>query len=201
MINLCKIDPIFPTPLYRNILRNKINEDQINYVLNCDVYANENNLTSYDTYILNNDIFDDLKKELIAMVKDYYQSVMGINVSEVVPYITQSWINITKKGHKHHKHLHPNSLVSGVLYLKANDKINFYKKMNRTIDLPVKVFNSFSAQKFTVPVAKDHVLLFPSYLEHDVDKYERDDERISLSFNTFVKGVIGGKNNASELKL
>jgi hypothetical protein len=37
--------------------------------------------------------------------------------AEIDPFVTQSWLNWTKPGQWHHKHSHPNSLYSGVLYL------------------------------------------------------------------------------------
>jgi hypothetical protein len=44
-------------------------------------------------------------------------------------------------------------------------------------------------------------LLFPSILIHDVDKNETDVERVTLSFNTFVRGTIGGKAQLSEVTI
>jgi hypothetical protein len=53
--------------------------------------------------------------------------------------LTQSWLNYTKPGQFHHKHAHPNSFISGVLYMKAarqRDKIYFYKDGYKQISLP-----------------------------------------------------------------
>jgi hypothetical protein len=54
----------------------------------------------------------------------------------MVPYITQSWANYTKKNQYHHTHEHPNSFISGVLYINANeahDKITMHKKSYQQI--------------------------------------------------------------------
>jgi hypothetical protein len=51
----------------------------------------------------------------------------------VTPYITQSWLNYTETNQYHHKHEHPNSLVSGVFYvndMKNLIKLNSLKKIH-----------------------------------------------------------------------
>ena len=40
------------------------------------------------------------------------------------------------------------------------------------------------------------LVLFPSTLLHAVAKNKSDVERISLSFNTFIKGQLGGAQNS-----
>ena len=45
------------------------------------------------------------------------------------------------------------------------------------------------------------LIIFPSRLMHDVSRNTQDDLRISLSFNTWIKGEVGSKENADYLKL
>ena len=62
-------------------------------------------------------------------MQDYFNKVLC--AKNVKPYITQSWLNYTRANQFHHRHEHPNSFVSGVLYInadKATDRINFYNK-------------------------------------------------------------------------
>ena len=64
------------------------------------------------------------------MIKDYFNKVLSIT-DEVTPYITQSWLNYTETKQFHHRHEHPNSIVSGVFYINCHeefDKIKFFKK-------------------------------------------------------------------------
>ena len=47
-------------------------------------------------------------------------------------YITQSWLNYIDENQYHPMHYHPNSVVSGVLYLdcdKDNDRIHFFSPL------------------------------------------------------------------------
>ena len=45
------------------------------------------------------------------------------------------------------------------------------------------------------------LILFPSLLEHDVERNKADGVRRSLSFNTFVRGVVGGSKQLTEVDL
>ena len=45
------------------------------------------------------------------------------------------------------------------------------------------------------------IIIFPSNLKHSVNKIIEDKTRISLSFNSFVKGRIGNKEDLTEVKL
>jgi hypothetical protein len=50
-------------------------------------------------------------------------------------------------------------------------------------------------------VYKKTLILFPSLLEHDVETNKSSKERTSISFNTFVRGVIGNTAQLSEVTL
>jgi hypothetical protein len=45
------------------------------------------------------------------------------------------------------------------------------------------------------------LILFPSLLEHDVAKNESDRVRTSISFNTYVRGVVGGRKKLTEVNI
>ena len=45
------------------------------------------------------------------------------------------------------------------------------------------------------------LVLFPSYLRHMVPVNKSDKERISISFNTFVKDKLGSENDLTELRV
>ena len=65
------------------------------------------------TTFLNQKSFKDLKTDLDLRVKDYFNKIIS-PANNITPYITQSWLNYTETNQYHHKHQHPNSLVSGV---------------------------------------------------------------------------------------
>ena len=59
-------------------------------------------------------------------------------------------------------------------------------------------FNTLSAK---VPIEQNRVVIFLSEQVHSVDPIEDDSIRISLAFNCFAKGNLGGRGHSSELIL
>lgn len=201
-----EIHSIFPTPIYFSKLDRKLTPSELKYVdkHKKDFYKNEGNITSKNNYILNEKFFTNIKKELNLKVKDYFEKVIS-STNEITPYITQSWLNYTETNQYHHKHEHPNSLVSGVFYINCNekfDKINFYKKDNySTIKLETKEWNLWNCESWWFTVKTGDIIMFPSSLTHMVETKQGDNTRISLAFNVFVKGLLGKNKNLNELIL
>ena len=117
-------------------------------------------------------------------------------------YTTESWLNFTKKGERHHKHHHPNSFISGVFYFNTakKDMICFHKKSKNNFEIETDKFNLFNSNSWDLPVNSGQLVLFPSYLEHSVPVLKENVTRISLSFNTFIIGDIN-KSDAISLKI
>ena len=198
------IHGIFPTPIYISGLGRKLTSKENKFIQKTkrDVYKNDGNTTSNDTYIFNNKIFNTLKKELEVIVQDYFNQILS--TKNVSPYITQSWLNYTEKNQFHHKHRHPNSMVSGVFYIDADekyDRIYFYNDKHSVIVPEVNEFNTFNSGSWFFPVKTGQLFLFPSSLEHMVETKKGSNTRISLAFNVFVKGSLGETKTLTKLKL
>ena len=198
------IHSIFPTPVYFSTLDRKLSNEELNFVKKSkkDFYKNEGNITSNNTYILEEKPFKILKKDLMIMVEDYFNKVLS--TKNVEPYITQSWLNYTETNQFHHIHEHPNSLVSGVFYIDAdkdNDKIKFFNKAYRQIKPEVREWNIWNSESWWFGVETGKIVLFPSSLTHCVEVKQGTNTRISLAFNVFIKGAIGNNKNLTELIL
>jgi uncharacterized protein (TIGR02466 family) len=199
------INGIFPTPIYISKLDRKLTPLELKCVdkYKKDSHKNEGNIVSNNNYILNEKPFSNIKKELDKRVQDYFNKVLSITDS-VTPYITQSWLNYTETNQYHHKHAHPNSLVSGVFYINCHeeyDKIKFFKEDYKTIKPEVKDWNIWNSESWWFSVKTGDVILFPSSLTHMVETKQGDNTRISLAFNVFIKGTIGNNKNLTELIL
>ena len=98
-----------------------------------------------------------------------------------------------------------NSLVSGVFYINADeklDKIKFFKEHTySTISLPTNNYNLFNSTSWWFTVKTGDIVLFPSSLTHMVETKEGDNVRTSLAFNVFVEGKIGNNKDLTELIL
>jgi uncharacterized protein (TIGR02466 family) len=199
------INGIFPTPIYISKLERKLTPLELKFVdkNKKDFYKNEGNITSNDNYILNQKVFSKLKEDLDLRVQDYFNKVLS-TTDAVTPFITQSWLNYTETKQYHHKHSHPNSLVSGVFYINCHeehDKIKFFNDKYNTIKLEVKDWNLYNSETWWFSVKTGDVILFPSSLTHMVETKEGDNTRISLAFNVFIKGTVGNNKNLTELHL
>ena len=200
------INGIFPTPIYISKLDRELTNKELSFIdkIKLDTYNNEGNTTSNDNYILNHKAFKDLKTDLDLRVQDYFDKVISATES-ITPYITQSWLNYTETNQYHHRHEHPNSLISGVFYVNGDekfDKIKFYKKDIYSIIKPeVKDYNIWNSETWWFPVKTGDVILFPSSLTHMVETKQGNNTRISLAFNVFIKGIVGNNKNLTELIL
>ena len=199
------INGIFPTPIYISKLDRTLSSLELKFVdkHKKDFYKNDGNITSNNNYILNEKFFSNIKKELNLKVQDYFDKVIS-PANKITPYITQSWLNYTETNQYHHKHTHPNSLVSGVFYInchKENDKIKFFNNNYKTIQLETKNWNLYNSETWWFTVKTGDVILFPSSLSHMVETKQGDNTRISLAFNVFIKGTLCDNKELTELIL
>jgi len=197
------VNQLFPTPVAFSKLPRKYTDAEVAFIQKCslNVTKNTGNTTSVDRYVLDDPAMADLKAFIQFYVNHFMESVEA-PYNPVEAYITQSWINYTQPGEFHHKHEHPNSYLSGVLYINADpekDKIYFYKSGYKRIMLPTERYNLFNADSWWFNVGTCDMVIFPSYLTHMVEQTESKDTRISLSFNTFLKGYIGEENSLTSL--
>tara|TARA_R110002167_G_scaffold121572_3_gene299905 strand:+ start:181 stop:780 length:600 start_codon:yes stop_codon:yes gene_type:complete len=196
------IHALFATPVYVTELSRKLTSKETDFKKIKQI-KNYGNHKSNDSYILNTKQFSSIKKELDIAIKDYFNKIISPK-NKITPYITQSWLNYTDTNEHHHKHNHPNSLVSGILYLNANekfDKVEFYKDDYNMIKPEIKNFNFFNSESWWLPVKTGQIMLFPSSLSHSVSIKKGTNTRVSLAFNVFIKGGVGSLNDLTRLVL
>jgi len=196
---------IFPTPVYVSEIDRKLTDNELNFVFENKKYfcKNDSNIVTENKYILNETIFSNLKKEINLKISDYFSKIICTS-NNIEPYITQSWITYTEKNQYHAKHHHPNSIVSGVLYIDCDeklDKIIFFKDRYETIKLEIEKQNLWNSDRCIFYVKPGDIILFPSHLKHMVETTQSDKTRISLAFNVFIRGQIGKNEFSSELIL
>ena len=206
MIKDTIIQGIFSEPVYKSSINRPILKIEKIFLKKCskDKFKNEGNYASLDTYILNQEPFKKLKKELQKHIDEYVEKIYTPEKKTKL-YITQSWLNYTNETEYHHAHQHPNSIVSGVFYFDADikfDSIQFHRlDSKRTIQIVPREYHHFNSDSWVFEVETGDLVLFPSYLKHNVKNKKGKNTRISLAFNTFVKGTIGSFRKLTELKL
>ena len=194
---------LFPTAVTYFDFGSKLTDLELKFITEQETRNNNGNTTS-----INNNLFESAELAEVARfceesLQQYFKEVYAPK-HDVTPYITQSWANYTKKGQWHHKHEHPNSFISGVFYVQAQkdiDKIYFYKNGYQQIKLPTDNYNLYNSDSWWLGVETGQLILFPSHLTHMVQTVQTDETRISISFNTFLKGYIGNDMELTGLHL
>ena len=59
----------------------------------------------------------------------------------------------------------------------------------------------FNSGERVLPVKALDLILFPSWIEHSVKSNQGNQDRISISFNVFARGIFGDVNKLTELHL
>ena len=108
-------------------------------------------------------------------------------------FVSNSWININKKGNKNNSHIHSQSLFSGVYYVKAEENCGNIFFDRNVMDMfligaaPVKESRPLNSCKVIHKPVTGKIIIFPSYLVHYVEENLSDTDRISIAFNCSVQ--------------
>jgi uncharacterized protein (TIGR02466 family) len=103
--------------------------------------------------------------------------------------MTDCWVNIMPQGVAHSLHLHPLSTLSGTYYVQVPAGAPGIKfedpRLERFMAAPPRkaVCKEQNRQWVTVPARAGHVVLFESWLRHEVTANTRRQERVSISCN------------------
>jgi len=193
---------VFPTPVQIYKHEDSI-EKELKYIESIEwkhQVANGNFKTK-DSYLTKHESLKNIVSFFKECVDDYCSTIIN---SEQRLVITQLWGNRNPKGSKHHEHVHPNSIISGVFYLRQDPKlppIQFSKSHQHAMKLDPKKYNTYNAETFLLPCTSGELLLFPSSLRHSVPVNMGEEERISLSFNTFSIDALGSEENLTHLDI
>ena len=193
---------IFPTPVLITKYQGDLSKElkYVDYLPYKEQKGNAN-FKSQDTYLM--------EIEELKSIKDFFYESLNkytknISQSEQRLVITQCWANKNPPGSKHHEHTHPNSILSGVFYLRQDKTlppIQFSKSIQHVMKLDPKKYNNLNSETFLLPCVDGELLLFPSNLKHSVPTNIGKEARISLSFNTFSVDTLGSKDSLTHLDI
>jgi uncharacterized protein (TIGR02466 family) len=103
--------------------------------------------------------------------------------------MTDCWVNMMPPGTTHGLHLHPLSFISGTYYVrtpKGCPGIKFEDpRLDRFMAAPPRKarVQPHNETFVTYPAEAGNVVLFESWLRHEVPANQVEEERISISFN------------------
>ena len=130
--------------------------------------------------------YNDLTKELFTMQEEIFKK----ELLEHMPILGNMWANINYPGGYNRPHIHPNSLFSGVYWVKVPKKsgnfmiydprpgIQMVMPNRKEGRLPPQLWREVHYE----PIA-GRIIMFPAWLWHEVQPNRSNDTRISVSFN------------------
>lgn len=194
---------LFPISVGSFKLDREFTKEELEFIKTQEQRTNVGNTTSVKRDILESKELSEINLFVTQCLDQYFKEVFR-PVNEASLRITQSWCNYSEPGQWHHKHYHPNSFVSGVLYIQGNeekDKIVFHTPRKPALRTPSEEFNLFNSETWWLEAGTSRLYLFPSDFEHSVETVEAEETRISLSFNTFPSGNWGHDDSLTGLRL
>jgi len=161
---------------------------------------------SIDRYILNS--MPELKSEIENHCDDFVRRYLNIKDNAKF-YLQNSWSNVHGPNESSQIHWHASSLLSGVYYPilpKNSGNICFHKSgiytnlFHQSIRFEFDDTNSVNADRYNLKINEGTIVIFPSHLEHSVERNNSNENRYSVAFNFFVRGKFGKEEYELEIK-
>ena len=132
--------------------------------------------------------FQDLERSLKRHVKAFAEAVEWDLAGRELA-MTDCWLNIMSRNAVHGLHLHPLSTLSGTYYVHVpagSPGIKFEDpRLDRYMAAPPRSSRARLENRpwITLPAVAGQVVLFESWLRHEVASHPKSAERVSVSFN------------------
>jgi uncharacterized protein (TIGR02466 family) len=157
-------------------------------------WCDENNYPGYTSYASLTDlpwrfpIFADLVAAIDKHVAAFAED-LEFDLGDKTLVVEDIWINILPEGGTHSSHIHPHSVISGTTYVSMPDGASALKledpRLGFMMAAPARRKGCREELKTFVYEAPEvgDILLWESWLRHEVPPNSAEDERISVSFN------------------
>ena len=157
-------------------------------------WCEENGFPGYTSYASLSDlpwrfpIFKDLVAVLDAHVAAFAEDLQ-FDLGDKKLKLEDIWINILPEGGIHTGHIHPHSVISGTTYVAMPDGASAIKfedpRLAMMMAAPTRIKDARDELRtfFYAKPAVGDVLLWESWLRHEVPMNMSEEERISVSFN------------------
>ena len=157
-------------------------------------WCEENGYPGYTSYASLTDlpwrfpIFADLVKILDHHIAEFVKD-LEFDLDGRALVLEDLWINILPEGGTHSSHIHPHSVISGTTYVAMPEGASALKledpRLSRMMAAPTRAKTARAELQpfiYVKPNVGD-LLLWESWLRHEVPMNMAEDERISVSFN------------------
>tara|TARA_R100000008_G_C3581439_1_gene168818 strand:- start:115 stop:981 length:867 start_codon:yes stop_codon:yes gene_type:complete len=194
-----------------------------------DLNYTQQGAAAKNAYMFHDDEIEEIKEikdYVLDCVYDYNKSMLGYEVEHWA--FSQVWTSQKWPGHHHSPHIHPNSIISGIIhYSEVQDNLNLYNTeiieqfpptiFQERIELnqgdgvgSVTKVNQMwiprdqemirRSKSFPISFKPNHLILFPSWLPHYVPKNITPLARKCISMNIIPKHSLGEEKHLTKLQ-
>ncbi len=157
-------------------------------------WSREHGYSGYTSYASLNDLpkrdpaFADLKKRLDAHARAFAEA-LHLDLAGRRLALDSLWINVLEQGGVHSGHVHPHSVISGTYYVRVPKNAAPFKLEDPRLPLmmaapPRSADAPLEERSFVyVEPRAGEVLMWESFLRHEVPAHRAKSARVSVSFN------------------
>jgi uncharacterized protein (TIGR02466 family) len=199
------VKPWFPTYIYQSPLQRKGSADFARTLLEVcqkiraddeagQLWCRENYPGGYTSYGTQRNLqrtqpaFIDLERKIWRHVQRF-ASRLDTDLREASLAMTDCWVNMMSRDTVHKLHLHPGAVFSGTLYLSTPEGCSGIRfedpRFEKFANVPPRRpdCRPTNSQWTSYDVEPGKLILFESWLRHEVVSNPTLDERVSVSFN------------------
>jgi uncharacterized protein (TIGR02466 family) len=193
---------LFPTPMFTGKLPDIGLCDRIEKKLR-ELQKSGKGMSSPEGAVLAYMTPDDIQtlpemKELVDVVMWESGNILdAYKIKRDSHYITNMWANIANPNRRHHMHIHPNCLLSGLVYIRTPKNCGSTmfaspRQLSKNLEPTYLGKNELNSDVFIMPAEKGRMLIWPSHVPHAVEQGAADEaeERIVVAFNIMIRGRI-----------
>ncbi|MBW0144816.1 TIGR02466 family protein [Sphingomicrobium clamense] len=190
---------LFATPLYEADLSGKIDLNELAHSIHvlaeddeagqrwCEekAYHGYTSYASLDDLPMRDPAFGDLKPILQKHARTFAKELAW----DVKPKLDSLWVNLMEPGAVHSAHIHPHSILSGTLYIDIPDDSGAIRfedpRLPMMMAAPMRDEEAPEHLRPFVDIAPKAgtLLLWESFVRHEVLPHRGETERLSISFN------------------
>jgi uncharacterized protein (TIGR02466 family) len=201
-LNARQLFRIFPTPMFTGVLSDLGICDRIERKLR-ELQRSGKGYPSPTQGILAYMTPDDLQtlpemKDLVEIIMLEAETIFdACAIKRESHYITNMWANIANPNRRHNFHIHPNCLLSGIVYIKTPPNCGRTifaspRLQSKSLEPTYLQKNDLNADIFSMPPEKGRMMIWPSHVPHGVEEGTANEaeDRIVLAFNVMIRGLI-----------
>jgi uncharacterized protein (TIGR02466 family) len=203
---MAKITTLFPTHLYRAdkaialALNAELEVAALSLAHDDDAgirWSEKHGYAGYTSYGSHNDLPARIPafKRLVKLLDRHaaaFAKALQWDIGKAKPVCDSLWVNVLPEGGSHTGHIHTNSVISGTYYVKVPDGAGpiVYEdpRLGQMMAAPPRRKSAPQEMKSQVTILPEagSLLLWESWLRHEVPLNRAAGERISVSFNYVI---------------